>query len=58
MKICEYENIKCPSCQEEERLADMGIDSFEGNNIYVGLGPWHFLRCEKCQTEFAIPCQD
>ena len=58
MKICEYENVKCPLCQESEKLADMAIESFDGKSPYVGMGPWHFLRCESCSAEFAIPCQD
>jgi len=58
LKICEYENVRCPYCQESEKLADMAIDSFEGKSPYVGIGPWHFIRCESCSGEFAIPCQD
>ena len=58
MKICEYENVKCPYCQEGEKLSEMTKDSFEGKTPYVGVGPRHFIRCDSCSGEFAIPCQD
>jgi len=58
VKICEYENVKCPYCQEGEKLSEMTKDSFEGKTPYVGVGPWHFIRCDSCSGEFAIPCQD
>lgn len=58
MKICEHENVKCPFCQEEEKLSDMAIESFEGKALYVGVGPWHFIRCANCSGDFAISCAD
>jgi len=58
LKICEYENVRCPFCQESEKLSDMAIESFDPKSPYVGLGPWHVIRCEKCAGEFAIACLD
>ena len=59
MKICEYDAVKCPYCQEEEKLEDVGMVALDKPSIpYARLGPWHFIRCKSCEGDFCIPCQD
>lgn len=65
MKICEYENIKCPYCGEgeEEKLVNSGPHPFthrvgNGDNLHLVEGPGHFIRCKSCSGEFIITCED
>lgn len=61
MKICEYDNIRCPYCREQEELEDVGYVSLDRQPLHIptaSLGPWHYIRCKSCSGEFTIPCAD
>lgn len=61
MKICEYENVKCPYCGENDKLVDEGkVALYAGCHAppSVSQGPYHHIRCESCSGVFAIPCED
>lgn len=63
MKVCEYDNIKCPSCGEEKEvnedatcgLKEIGRGSYRGDNVF---GPMHLIHCFTCSMQFGIPCED
>ena len=63
MKICEYENVRCPYCGEEKKLTNVGAHPFthrenrEGE-LELHNGPGHFVRCQSCGGEFIITCED
>jgi len=59
MKICEYEKVTCPYCQEEDELQDVGNVTLNKPSIpSASLGPWHFITCKACGGDFCIPCAD
>ncbi len=55
MKICEYENVKCPYCGEEEHLLETQKCSISSIS---GPVPGHLITCKSCGGDFAITCQD
>ena len=62
MKICEYDNVKCPSCGEEGEANEdttYGLKEIERGN-YQGkvFGPMHLIHCFTCSMQFGIPCED
>lgn len=62
MKICEYENIKCPSCGEAREASEndtLGLKELE-RGTYQGktFGPMHLILCLTCGTQFGLPCED
>ena len=63
MKICEYENVRCPYCGEEEKLMNVVPHPFTHRENCEGVlklneGPGHFVRCNSCCGEFIITCED
>lgn len=48
MKICEYENVRCPYCGESEQLVDECKTTLNQ----------HQIRCHRCLCLFFIPCED
>ena len=65
MKVCEYDNIKCPSCGEgspeyEDSNRNLcGLREVDKGN-YQGktFGPMHLIQCLTCGIRFGIPCED
>jgi len=48
MKICEYEDVRCPYCGERENLKEEGKTELNQ----------HAVRCLSCLGLFFIPCED
>jgi hypothetical protein len=61
MKICEYDNVRCPYCNEEDKLEDVGYVYLDREQMRIptaSLGPWHYIRCAACSGVFIISCED
>jgi len=62
LKICEYDNVKCPGCSEEREAnkdAPHGLKELErGNYQGKAFGPMHLIHCFTCSMQFGIPCED
>jgi len=56
VKICEYENVRCPFCGEDEKLVERARCSIQPNK--GGDIPAHAITCKSCGGTFAIECQD
>ena len=60
MKICEYDNVRCPYCGEEEHLGEVGPVAFPQRPPERGpaIQPAHFVSCKSCGGDFVITCED
>ena len=66
MKICEYDDIKCPSCgeskPEDQDNAQNNLGLKETARVVVRGGgiemPGHLIHCLTCSIDFVIPCED
>lgn len=63
MKICEYENVRCPYCGSDH-LAEMGLGTAKYGVEMTNDGPKvaevkvHAVRCVPCGGMFLVPCED
>lgn len=65
MQICEYDNVKCPYCGEENNMIEIsrchivlppsGADKSAGISTSLSA---HFISCRACGGVFSIPCED
>jgi len=66
MKVCEWDDVSCPYCKENEEeykdevgntygLKELAKAAVRSSKMYM---PVHHLICHSCMGEFFIPCGD